>query len=60
MKITIAFTEKEQENADTIVAVLRRLHPGIKVHKSDAHKPFFHMYLTTRKPGNRCNLKEKP
>lgn len=53
MKITIAYLAEDKEEAATIVAVLRRLHPDIKVRKSDTHKPFFHTYLTTKKPGNR-------
>lgn len=53
MKITISYIEDEQKEAATIVAVLRRLQPGFKVRESDRHKPFLHVYLTTKKPGNR-------
>ena len=53
MKITISYIEDEQKEAATIVAVLRRLQPGVKVRESDRHPPFKHTYLTTKKPGNR-------
>lgn len=58
MKITIAYLAEEKVEAATIVAVLRRLHPDIKVRKSDTHKPFLHIYLTTTKTGKRCNSNE--
>lgn len=58
MKITIAFTDMEQQEAATIVAVLRRLQPGVKVRESDRHPPFKHIYLTTKKSGKCCNSNE--
>ena len=59
MKITISFTEPEKEEAAACVAALRQLHPSVKVRKSERHPPFIHVYLTTKKPGNHCNSKEK-
>lgn len=58
MKITFAYLPEEQEEAAASVAALRQLQPRLKVRKSDAHPPFKHLYLTTRKPWNRCNSKE--
>ena len=54
MKITIAYISEEQEEAATILAALRRLHPDGKVRKSDRHPPYLHIYLTTKqqKQGN--------
>ena len=50
MKITIAYLPEEQQEVAAGVAALRQLQPGLKVRKSDRHKPFSHLYLTTRKP----------
>ncbi|MGN8875273.1 hypothetical protein [Pseudoflavonifractor sp. HCP28S3_F10] len=51
MKITIAYLPEEQEEAAADLVALRQLHPRLKVHKSDAHPPFKHIYLTIPKPG---------
>lgn len=59
MKITISYIEDEQKEAATIVAVLRRLQPGVKVRESDRHPPFKHVYMNTTKPGKRCNSNKK-
>ena len=59
MKITFANLPEEQEEAAASVAALRRLQPGIMVRESDRHPPFRHFYLTTKKPGNRCNFNKK-
>ncbi len=59
MKVTIAHTAEEQEEADTVLSALRRLHPDGKVRKSDRHPPFLHLYLTTKKPGKPCKSREK-
>ncbi len=58
MKVTIAYIPEEQEEAAAVLAALRPLLPGHKVRKSDRHPPFLHLYLTTRKPGKPCDLKE--
>ena len=51
MKITIAYLPAEdQEAADIQAAILRRF-PGAKILKSEAHPPYKHTYLTTKKPG---------
>lgn len=48
MKITIAYLPAEdQEAADIQAAILRRF-PGAKIHKSEAHPPYKHIYLTTK------------
>ena len=59
MKITFSFVLEEQEEAAACVAALRQLQPGIMVRESDRHPPFRHFYLTTKKPGNRCNFNKK-
>lgn len=43
MKITLAYIPDEEETATATAAVLRQLHPGAKVRKSDRHPPFKHM-----------------
>ena len=58
MKITIAYSPAEdQEAADIQAAILRRF-PGARIHKSNAHPPFKHIYVTTKKPGNPCGTME--
>lgn len=50
MKITIAYTGAEEREANGVLAVLRPLLPGDRVHKNDNKPPFLHLYLTTKKP----------
>jgi len=50
MKITIAYLPEEQEEAAADLAALQRLHPRLKVRKSDRHEPFKHIYVTIPKP----------
>lgn len=57
MKITLAYLPEEQEEAYADLAVLRRLHPRMKVRKSDAYPPFKHIYLTMKKPNKTSNLR---
>lgn len=58
MKVTIAHTAEEREEAAAVLAALRPLLPGVRVRKSDRHPPFSHIYLTTRKPETPCNSEE--
>lgn len=51
MKITIAYTIEDERDAYTAARQLMRAIPAIKIHKSDNKEPFYHLYLTTRKPG---------
>lgn len=51
MKIKFAYLPEEEQEAAADLAALLRHHPGAKVHKSDTHPPFKHIYLTTKKPG---------
>lgn len=60
MKFTIAYRPEEGPDAAAALAALRRLHPGARVHKNDAHPPFKHIYLTTKTPGKCGNSKERP
>ena len=53
MKITISYTAAEEKEATAILAVLRPLLPGVRVHKNVSKPPFIHLYLTTKKPKNR-------
>ena len=57
MKIKFSYLPEEEQEAAASVAVLRELHPGAKIRKSEAHPPFMHIYLTTKKPANHCNSK---
>ena len=58
MKITIAYLPEEEREADLINRFVQGLLPIEKVRKSDRHPHFSHIYLTTRKPQERCNPKE--
>ena len=53
MKITISYTAAEEKEATAILAVLRPLLPGVRVHKNVSKPPFIHLYLTTKKPQKR-------
>ena len=57
MKITLAYLPEEEPEAAASVAALRRLHPRMKVRKSDAYPPFKHIYLTMKKPNKTSNLR---
>ena len=50
MKITICYTKDESLKARTVEEYLRAMFPGIKVRESDKHPPYFHTYLTTKRP----------
>lgn len=58
MKGKISYEAWEEVDVAAIVAFMRRQFPGIKVHKSDNHPPYKHLYLTTRKSKNPCETKE--
>jgi len=50
VKVKVTYLPEEEEEAAADLAALLRLHPGAKVRKSDAHPPYKHIYLTSRKP----------
>lgn len=52
MKITIAYTEDEERDACSAARQLLRLFPAIRVHKSEHHPPYKHIYMTTKKAGS--------
>ena len=54
MKIIIAHTAEEQEEANTILSALRPLLAWEKIRKTAPPPPFLHLYLTTKKPGTSC------
>lgn len=53
MKITIAYIPEEKEEAATVLAALRPLLPGFRVHKNVSKPPFIRVNLTPRKPQKR-------
>ena len=59
MKITIAYQPEEVRLAADALELLRQLLPEAKVRSSISHPPFKHLYLTTKKPANPCNSREK-
>jgi len=58
MKITIAYIPEEEPEAATVVAAIRSSDSDFTARKSERHPPFKHIYLTTRRPGKRCNSKK--
>ena len=54
MKITIAFSPEEAETAHLVAAAMQNILDVEKVRESARHVPFIHIYITTKKPENRC------
>ena len=50
MKITVSYIGSEEQEAARVLAALRPLLPGVRVHKNECQRPFLHLYLTTKKP----------
>lgn len=48
MKITIAYTEGEERNAYTIAKLIREILGGSKLRRSEKHKPFLHIYISSK------------
>lgn len=59
MKHTIAYISEEEQEVAVDLASLLQHYPDAKVRKSDAHPPFKHIYLTTKKPANRSESTER-
>lgn len=51
VKVIITHTAAEEQEAARALAVLLRLLPGARVHKTVSKPPYIRIYLTTRKPG---------
>lgn len=60
MKITIAYMAEEEEQARVALAFLRSYLPGMRVHKSERHAPYLHLYLTTKKAETTSNSEDMP
>lgn len=58
MKLNLTYQLEEQEQANAALAALLALLPGVRVRKNASKPPYIHVYLTTRKPKNRCNSGE--
>ena len=50
MKVKIAYQVDETEEAEAVAADLQKRLVGVKRKESDAHPPFKHIYLTTKRP----------
>lgn len=57
MKIAISFLPEEAEAAHQFVRIARSVLNVEKVRESARHAPFIHIYITTKKPENRCGSK---
>lgn len=60
MKITIAYTADETKTAYIALAILRSYLPDVRVHKSERHAPYLHLYLTTKKAETTSNSGNTP
>ena len=49
MKIKIAYDPSDEREAAVALAALLHLYPDAKARKSEAHPPFQHIYLTTKR-----------
>lgn len=48
MKITIAYTEGEERKANTIKDIIFGLLDNAKLRRSEKHKPFLHIYISSK------------
>lgn len=60
MKVTIAYLPEEERWASLIKHFACHLCAPVKVHLSDAHPPFRHIYLTTKMPETSTGTREEP
>lgn len=58
LKISVRMPEEAEDYQD-LKRYIKARHPGAKVRESEAQPPYKVLYLTTKKPGNRCGSKEK-
>lgn len=59
MKIKISSLPGEEWIVAGITAFINQLCPGTKIHKSEAHPPYKHTYLTTKKPEKPTGARDK-
>ena len=50
MKIRIAYISEEEGQARAVAAMLRHLLGDVRIHDTDKHEPFRHLYITTKRP----------
>ena len=48
MRITIAYIEGEERKADTIKDIICGLLGAVKLRRSEKHKPFLHIYISSK------------
>ena len=48
MKVKITYLPEEEDAAVADLAALQLRHPDAKVHRSDRHPPYKHIYLTAK------------
>lgn len=58
MKVKISYESDEEREAILIQRFVSRLVHGIRVHKSERHAPYLHLYLTTKKAGKPHEIKD--
>ena len=50
MKIKIAYQPEEAEQARAVAAMIRPFLGDVRINNADNHKPFLHLYISTRRP----------
>lgn len=48
MKVTISYTEGEKQKAHAITALIRGILGTVKERRSEKHKPFLHIYISSK------------
>lgn len=60
MKVKLTYQPEEEREAAAVLAALLQLHPGARTRRDKSQAPKLCVYVTTRKPQNRCGCKENP
>ena len=48
MKVTISYTEGEKQKVHAITTLIRGILGVVKIRRSEKHKPFLHIYISTK------------
>ena len=60
MKITIAYSIDEAQEAARLAQTLAAQFPGSRRHEKEQYTPYSHIYLATRRPKKALEVKKKP
>ena len=60
VKLKLTYAPEEEQESAAVLAALLRLLPGAKIRRDKSKAPQMAVYVTTRKPANRCGSRESP